>query len=33
MEHYDEEILKAQKKAKSVEKARHLAKTVEEDML
>lgn len=31
MEHYDEEILKAQKKAASVEKARHSAKTVEEE--
>lgn len=31
MEHYDEEILKAQKKAASVEKARHTAKTVEEE--
>ena len=31
MEHYDEEILKAQKKAESIEKARHSAKTVEEE--
>lgn len=31
MEHYDEEILKAQKKAASIEKARHSAKTVEEE--
>ena len=29
MEHYDEEILKAQKKAEGLEKARHSAKTVE----
>lgn len=31
MEHYDEELLKVQKKAERIEKARHSAKTVEEE--